>query len=358
MLPLLQNDQGVFKAQNIKDDIRDLTKGINRDKIFILTDEGSKQHCLNIIDADKLTIPQNIITIPQGDINKNIKTAQSVWQHLSDNGADRHSLLINLGGGMPCDLGGFCAASFKRGIKFINIPTTLLAQVDASIGGKTGINLGGLKNEIGFFANPAAVLVDNCFFKTLDTPNLLSGYAELLKHALIHSNQTYQTLKKFDINNPDFQQLGELVIESIRIKDYFVVNDPTEKNIRKALNFGHTIGHAIETYSMQKGKPMLHGYAVAYGMIAELYLSHKQLGFPMAKIEDFAKYIKGLYGHITITENDINPLIELMRHDKKNEANKINFTLLKDIGDIEINCHATEEEIIDSLIFYNQTTSK
>ncbi len=355
MIPQLSTDSKVYRSADIASDLKELTKDYQPDKIFLLTDEGSFKHCFPIIEKGFPFFKENIITISQGDIHKNIDTATKVWMQLSNNGADRHSLLINLGGGMPCDLGGFCASSFKRGIKFINIPTTLLAQVDASIGGKTGINLGGLKNEIGFFANPEAVILSTQFFKSLDQPNLLSGYAELLKHAFIHNNDTWVKLKKFDIKNPNFDELGELVNESIKIKDHFVVNDPTEKNIRKALNLGHTIGHAIETRAMQVNKPLLHGYAVAYGMIAELYLSHKKLGFPMETINEFATYINSLYGHMEISKQEVAPLIELMKHDKKNDSNKINFTLLTNIGEIVINQYADAQEIEEALMFYNNS---
>ena len=355
MLPLLSTGSKVYQAQEINSDIQEITKAFEPDKIFLLTDEGAFKYCFPIIEKGLGIHPEKIIIIPQGDVNKHIETAQKVWNALSNQGADRHSLLINLGGGMPCDLGGFCAASFKRGIQFINIPTTLLAQVDASIGGKTGINLGGLKNEIGFFANPMAVLIDANFLATLDIPNLLSGYAELLKHAFIHDEKTWQQLKAFNISHPDLNLLNQLVNDSIRIKDYFVENDPKEQNIRKALNFGHTIGHAIETFAMQQGKPMLHGYAVAYGMVAELYLSHKQLQFPMETLMEITRYIHELYGNFHIHKADFPALVELMTHDKKNDSNQINFTLLKDIGDIAINQHATSDEIIEALTFYTNT---
>ena len=355
MLPLLSSGSNVYQAQEINSDIKELTKTFEPDKIFLLTDEGAYQYCFPLIEKSLNLLPDKIIIIPQGDVNKHIDTVQKVWTTLSNQGADRHSLLINLGGGMPCDLGGFCAASFKRGIQFINIPTTLLAQVDASIGGKTGINLGGLKNEIGFFANPMAVLIDANFLSTLDSPNLLSGYAELLKHAFIHNKATWQQLKSFNITTPDLKHLSGLVNDSIGIKDYFVENDPKEQNIRKALNFGHTIGHAIETFAMQQGKPMLHGYAVAYGMIAELYLSHKQLQFPLETLMEITHYIHDLYGYYSINETDFTALVELMKHDKKNDSNKINFTLLKDLGDIAINQHATSDEIIEALNFYINT---
>lgn len=358
MQPFLSSKSNVYLSQDINSDIKELAKAFEADKIFLLTDEGAFKCCFPLIEKSMTIHPEKIIIIPQGDVNKHIETANKVWTTLSQQGADRHSLLINLGGGMPCDLGGFCAASFKRGIQFINIPTTLLAQVDASIGGKTGINLGGLKNEIGFFADPMAVLVYSNFLATLDIPNLLSGFAELLKHALIHSHETWNQLKDFNITKPNLKELEQLVCDSIRIKDHFVVNDPKEQNIRKALNFGHTIGHAIETYAMQQGRPILHGHAVAYGMIAELYLCHKKMNFPLAQLEETTRYITDLYGWFEMVEKDFRPLIELMKHDKKNDSNKINFTLLDDIGSISINQHADSREITESLGYYTNARSK
>lgn len=358
MIQLPIKGSNVCQAQDIVSDLQQLTLAYQADKVFILTDEGSFRHCYPTIETALRIDSKKVIIIPQGDINKNIQTAEHVWKVLSNNGADRHSVLINLGGGMPCDLGGFCASSFKRGIHFINIPTTLLAMVDASIGGKTGINLDGLKNEIGFFADPDTVLLHTGFLKSLNTPNLLSGWAELLKHALIHSNDTWLKLKQFDIRKPEWNKLTQLVNESIAIKDYFVQNDPKEQNIRKALNFGHTFGHAFETHAMNIGQPLLHGYAVAFGMICELYMSHKHLNLPIGKVEELSTYINELYGILNLNPSDDDTLIELMKHDKKNNSNKINFTLLNDFGRIEINCHADSNQIISALDYYRDITGQ
>lgn len=339
----------VAAASNFKEDLARLTAGYDPAQIFVLTDRGSFKHCARALDGIEAIRPRNIMTIEQGDTAKNIATATQVWQFLSSHGATRKALLVNLGGGMPCDLGGFCASTFKRGISFINIPTTLLAQVDASIGGKTGINLDGLKNEIGTFRKADAVLIDSTFLTTLDKENLLSGYAEMLKHALIHDAKALDTLMAFDMEHPDFAALQQLVADSIAIKNHFVTNDPEEHNIRKALNFGHTFGHAFETAAMHHGRPMLHGRAVAYGMVCELYLSTRLCALDAAEAERIARYIIGLYGPMSIRPNEVGELIELMRHDKKNTSDAIVFTLLPETGRIEINRTAAAAEITEAL---------
>jgi 3-dehydroquinate synthase len=253
---------------------------------------------------------------------------------------------------MPCDLGGFAASTFKRGIQFINIPTTLLAQVDASIGGKTGINFEGLKNQIGVFNQASAVLIDTSFFSTLSSENMVSGFAEMIKHTLIYSKESWKGLRKFNIHNPDMETLSELVASSIMIKNHFVQNDPTEQFLRKALNFGHTYGHAFESFAMKEGRPVLHGYAVAYGMICELYLSHLRLGFPMTDVMEIANYLKDVFGMFRIEKENYKELFNLMNHDKKNEDNRINFTLLDEIGQMQVNINASEDEVMSVFEFY------
>lgn len=353
MFPLLSKDSNVFIVDDLTKDIEQLIAHFPEGKVFLLSDENSYKHCFDKIKSVKGLDPERTIIIPDGDNNKTLTAVEKVWNILSTGGADRKSLLLTLGGGMPCDLGGFAASTFKRGIQFINIPTTLLSQVDASIGGKTGINFGGLKNEIGVFNQANAVLIDTSFLETLDQSNMVSGYAEMIKHALIFSPEHWNRLNAFDILNPDLNQLKDLVAESIRIKNHFVQNDPTEQNIRKALNFGHTYGHAFESMAMHENRPMLHGYAVAFGMICELHLSHTRLGFPKSEVLEITKYIEQLYGHFNFTKDKFDELYNLMTHDKKNEDNKINFTLLKETGTIKINCQATKEEVYDALHFYN-----
>jgi 3-dehydroquinate synthase len=320
--------------------------------VFILCDENSKQLCYPALASFDFLKGSHLITIPAGDEHKNIETAVQVWKYLSENGATRKSLLINLGGGMVTDIGGFVASSFKRGVRYINLPTTLLGAVDAATGGKTGINFLGLKNEIGVF-NPASdVLINIDFFRTLDAPNLRSGYAEMVKHALIDTRNEWQEVLAFDLDTPDYEKLGVLTGRSVQIKERIVAQDPTEKNIRKALNLGHTIGHAFETFSHLTGRPALHGYAVMWGLLCELYLSHGKLNFPKDELLRLKYMTKEFYGMFAIDCADYETLYELMTHDKKNDSDEINFTLLSDVGAIHINQTATKAEIFDALDFY------
>ena len=254
---------------------------------------------------------------------------------------------------MVTDLGGFAASTFKRGINYINIPTTLLSMVDASVGGKTGINFRGLKNEIGVFNNAATVILDTQFLKTLDAENICSGYAEMLKHGLISNEQMWAELMNFDLEQPDLKLLSRMVADSVAVKERIVTEDPTEQGIRKALNLGHTVGHAFESFAL-KHQPVLHGYAVAWGLICELYLSCMKTGFPTDKMHQTVRFIKEHYGMMSITCDDYPTLLELMTHDKKNVAGIINFTLLGGIGDIRINQTATKDEIYEALDFYRE----
>ena len=323
------------------------------DRTFILTDETTHKLCLPVVSSYACLKDAESIIIPAGDTHKDLNSISHVWSELQRLGATRHSLLINLGGGMVTDLGGFAASTFKRGIQFINIPTTLLSMVDASVGGKTGINFGGLKNEIGVFSNASCVILDTIFLKTLDLENILSGYAEMLKHGLISTEEHWAELMNFDIEKPDLKALGQLVVKSVQVKERIVTEDPTEKGLRKALNLGHTIGHAFESLALQR-KPVLHGYAVAYGLVCELYLSVVKTGFPTDKMRQTVRFIFDHYGRMPITCDDYPALLELMTHDKKNVGNSINFTLLGGIGDIRINQTATKEEIEEALDFYRE----
>lgn len=320
--------------------------------IFVLTDTNTHQKCLPKL----LTIDQirgaNIHTIPFGDTHKHIDTAIGIWQFLVHHMANRHSLMLNVGGGMVTDIGGFTAGTFKRGMRYINVATSLLGAVDAATGGKTGINFEGYKNEVGVFAPSLATIVDVNFFKTLDHPNLKSGYAEMLKHALIYRETHLEELTQFDIENIDYQKFLPILKENISIKENIVQADPKEQGIRKALNFGHTIGHAIESHLLNTQRAVLHGYAIAWGMICELYLSVKTKGFPKQKFERIKAYLIGLYGVPTLQQSEFDTLIELMRHDKKNKSDEINITLLSDIGDICIDQTPSVELIKESLSIF------
>ena len=390
--------QRVIISQDIEHDLAQAIAETENDRVFVLTDDITQECCLPKVASLFAKHNATTITIRHDDTNKTLATLADVWTALQRGGATRHSLLVNLGGGMVTDLGGFAAATFKRGINFINIPTTLLAMVDAAVGGKTGINFGGLKNEVGAFANARYVIVNTCFLDTLDTANLCSGYAEMLKHSLISNAQMWAEHVNFDILQPDLAELQRMVAASIAVKERIVADDPHEHGIRKALNFGHTIGHALEEFSMQqpgsavvsarllplarartaptkqeaqKGgavvstaptKPtnqippgaLLHGYAVAFGLIGELYISARKAGFPTARLHQTARFIRENYGAVAFTCDDYPTLLNLMRHDKKNTSDTINFTLLHDIGDIRINQTATDEEIREALDFIRE----
>jgi 3-dehydroquinate synthase len=323
--------------------------------IYVLTDTTTCALCLPYLYSCGLPQQATIITIAAGDNHKDIHAAIQIWELLSKGGATRKSLFINLGGGMITDLGGFAASTFKRGIRYINIPTSLLGAVDAATGGKTGINLMGLKNEVGVFNPAEQTLIDVHFFKSLDSDNLRSGYAEMVKHALIDTSDEWKAVLAYDLEDIDYDLLSVMVERSVRIKERVVELDPTEKNIRKALNLGHTFGHAFETFSHRVGRPALHGYAVMWGLLCELYLSHVQLSFPKEELLRLKYMLKEYYGKLDFTCNDYEDLYELMTHDKKNDAGYVNFTLLRTVGDIQINCTATKEEIFETLDFYSTT---
>lgn len=348
------NKQEVILCDELEKDLLGAMNSKSYDKLFILTDENTELHCLPAIN--KLLNNNNAIsvTIPAGDLNKNIETLSHVWTQLSQRGATRHSLLINLGGGMTTDLGGFAAATFKRGIRYINIPTTLLSMVDASVGGKTGINFNGLKNEIGAFAPASSVLIETEFLKTLDKENFFSGYAEMLKHGLISNTEHWAELLNFPTDNLDYTRLKELVGKSVQIKEDIVEQDPYEQGIRKALNLGHTVGHAFESLSFEEDRPVLHGYAVAWGIVCELYLSSVKTGFPTDKLRQTVQFIKENYGCFSIDCKIYDKLYAYMLHDKKNTAGIINFTLLKDVGEICINQSADKDEIFEMFDFYRE----
>ena len=346
--------QKVVISGNLERDLVNAISECEHDRIFVLTDETTQQLCWPKIKNFKALKNSTPIIIKATDTHKNLDTLSQVWQALSNGGATRHSLMINLGGGMVTDLGGFAASTFKRGIDFINIPTTLLAMVDASVGGKTGINFGGLKNEIGVFSDSRFVIINTQFLDTLDHDNICSGYAEMLKHGLISDEHTWAELVTFDLDTPDLSQLQRMVAESIKVKERIVEADPHEHGIRKALNLGHTMGHAFESFAMRRGTPILHGYAVAYGLVSELYMSARKTAFPTDRMHQTVRFIRENYGTINITCDDYPTLIELMHHDKKNTSGIINFTLLGNVGDIRINQTANEEEIKEALDFFRE----
>jgi 3-dehydroquinate synthase len=351
-----ENNNSVIYSKKLASDVNALVEGVSSEQLFILTDEHTKIHCLPLLQSEGVLKDAKVYTMPSGDHYKTIETVVDIWKFLGENGGTRKSMIINLGGGVVTDLGGFVANTFKRGIRFINIPTTLLSMVDAAVGGKTGINFNGLKNEIGVINPAETVVFYPDFLRSLDTENLLSGYAEMLKHGLLSSEEEMNRLRKFDATNPDFELLAQLIETSIEVKANIVKQDPTEKGIRKALNLGHTIGHAFESYSHEINRPILHGYAVAWGLIGELFLSYKLKGFPQKIMLNTTRFIKDYYGAFEITCKDYPALYEYMAHDKKNvTAGEINFTLLSNVGEIIPNCIVDKELIYQALDFYRDS---
>lgn len=345
--------QRVIISRHLKTDLAKAIAECEHDRIFVLVDETTNKLCWSLVKDYLCLKDAQTIVIGATDRRKNLDTLVHVWESLQQGEATRHSLLINLGGGMVTDLGGFAASTYKRGINFINIPTTLLAMVDASVGGKTGINFGGLKNEIGVFNDAEFVLLDTNWLRTLDKENIRSGYAEMLKHGLIADETMWAELINFNLAQPNLLQLASMLNKSVRIKERIVTEDPHEKGIRKALNLGHTFGHAFESWAMKR-QPVLHGYAVAFGLIAELYLATTQTDFPTERMRQTVNFIRAYYGSLPITCNDYPELIELMHHDKKNRGNEINVTLLGGIGDIRIDQTITEEDIKEALDFFRE----
>lgn len=301
--------------------------------VFVLADTNTEEHCLPIFLSNLSTESSlEIISIEAGEENKNIETCSGVWNALAELGADRKSILINLGGGVVTDLGGFVASTFKRGIDFINIPTTLLSMVDASVGGKTGVDLGALKNQVGVIVNPKMVLVDPQYLDTLPSEEYRSGYAEMLKHGLIQDHAYWNHLK--DFKKISSEDIKKLIHHSVGIKNKVVLEDPYEHGLRKILNFGHTLGHAIESYCLTKEDKttLLHGEAIAIGMILEAYLSTKLAGLGQDESDEIKTVFNSIYPKIDFTENEIKTILSLLQYDKKNSHGKVKFVLLEAIG--------------------------
>ncbi len=346
--------QPISFTDNAAGRLSEILSSADCDKVFLLVDETTRQLCLGRLESCQELANAPVITIGATDACKNVESLTHVWKALGEGGGSRRSILVNVGGGMVTDLGGFAASTFKRGIRFVNVPTTLLAMVDASVGGKTGINFNGLKNEVGVFNNALHVVIDTGFLATLDDLNIRSGYAEMLKHGLISNTSDWAELLNFDLNNPNLSQLSEILKKNILVKERIVMQDPHEKGLRKALNVGHTVGHAFESFALTSGRPVLHGYAVAWGMVCELYLSVVKAGFPKDKMRQTVAFIRQNYGTLEFGCNDYEKLYELMTHDKKNTRGFINFTLLGDIGDIRLDQTASHDEIFEALDFFRE----
>lgn len=322
-------------------------------KIFVLVDENSHELCYPIfIQQVETTTEIEIVEIESGEENKNIESCINLWNVLTELGADRKSLIINLGGGVITDMGGFVASTFKRGISFINIPTTLLSMVDASAGGKTGVDLGVLKNQVGMFSNPEMVLIDSQYLTTVSAREMRSGMAEVIKYGLTYDADLWSKSKNF--KGFVEGELDNLIYRSIEIKNEVVLEDPKEHGIRKVLNFGHTLGHAIESYFLESADKvnLTHGEAIAIGMITEAYISNKLFDFPKIILDEVKKHITAIFGKVVLKKEDFTPIIELLIHDKKNTNGDVNFVLLTDLENYKFNCKVSKELITDSLDYY------
>lgn len=320
-------------------------------RLFVITDTNVERHVLpTLLPESRSLRSASVITVGPGDAHKNLTTLTSIWEALECEGADRRSAAVCLGGGVVTDMGGFAAATFKRGIRFVNVPTTLLAAVDAAVGGKTGINFQGLKNEIGAFAPADAVIISTSMLPTLPARELLSGYAEMLKHGLLDGPETFAELLSFDIAEADPAGLLPLLRRSVMVKKRVVDADPTEQGLRKALNLGHTPGHAFESRALAAGAPVPHGFAVAWGLVVDAVLSAMKLGFSRDDLRALASFVRANYGSPMIECADYPSIIELMRHDKKNVGGAdINFTLLDAPGRVHIDAICTPAEITAAL---------
>ena len=338
--------QKIIFTNEVQAAIKEAVAELNPRNVFVLTDDNVEK------EIGDLPEEWTKITIRPGDVNKNIESLCHVWMELQKGGATRKSVMVNIGGGVVTDLGGFAAASFKRGIRFVNAPTTLLAAVDAAVGGKTGVNFNGLKNEIGTFREAESVVISTKYFASLPAEELKSGYAEMIKHGLISGEATYNKLLDYHFDVVDGQALLDLVSESVEVKRRIVEQDPFEKGLRRALNLGHTAGHAFESMALSRKKPVPHGYAVAWGMVVEAILSHTEKGFPSAELYRLADYIRQHYGAFHITCDDYPALLELMRHDKKSEHGELNFTLLHAVGDVETGCVVDAKQVEAALDIY------
>ena len=315
--------------------------------LFIIVDSKTNELCLpQLLSYLETELTIEIIEFDAGEVHKNIETCIQIWNVLTELGADRKTLIINLGGGVVTDLGGFVASTFKRGVDFINIPTTLLAMVDASVGGKNGVDLGNLKNQIGVINVPKMVLIDTKYLETLPKNEMRSGLAEMLKHGLIYDKNEWE--KFLDLKSIDFADFDDFIYRSVSIKNEIVIQDPTEKNIRKALNFGHTLGHAVESYFLESENKttLLHGEAIAAGMILESFISKEKNLITIDEFYQIKNTIKSIFEDIVFEENDLKPIIELLIHDKKNEYGSVQFALLDGIGKIKIN-QEVENQLID-----------
>ncbi|MDN3706997.1 3-dehydroquinate synthase [Myroides ceti] len=353
MKTIISKSYSIVFGEKSYENLYEIIKENNYSKIFILTDTNTSEYCLPHFLAHFATeVPFEIIEIEAGEIHKNIETCFEVWNALEELEGDRKSLLLTLGGGTVSDLGGFVASTYKRGIHSIHIPTTLLAMVDASVGGKTGVNLGSLKNLIGTFSLPKMVLIDVSYLQTLPQNEMQSGLAEMLKHGLIADMDYWNELK--DLSNLTTDDLERLIHRSIEIKNNIVLQDYEEQHLRKGLNFGHTLGHAIESLFLEdpEKEKLLHGFAIAQGMILEAYLSYKKEFISLTFYEEIKEIIRSIFDKVDLSDNDVQTIFSLLTHDKKNAFGEVNFTLLKNRGEFSYNELVTNDLISEAIHDY------
>ena len=318
-------------------------------RLVVLTDSNTHSQCLPLVNG---VLSNNTIytCVEAGEIHKNLETCTQIWSEMTEAALDRKTLMLNLGGGVVTDMGGFCASLYKRGIRFINMPTTLLSQVDASVGGKLGVDFQGLKNHLGVFNEPETVIIAPEFLQTLPQAELRSGYAEILKHGLIRDKAYFEKLKTKNWESQDWESL---IRHSVGIKKAVVEADPKEAGLRKILNFGHTIGHAFESYFLNTENHLLHGEAIALGMICEGFLSFQKIGFSFEELDQLNKMMLQIYGKVEFSEEHLNPILDLCLQDKKNEGSTLLFSLLNSIGDCDYNIPVNREEIREAILYYH-----
>jgi 3-dehydroquinate synthase len=342
--------ESIIFSDALANDLEDLLNGQQYSKIGVITDSNTLKYCYPLIKAH-LPADHSLYSFQAGEANKTIHTCMQIWQWMTEEGFDRKALILNVGGGVVGDMGGFCAATYKRGIRFINLPTTLLSQVDASVGGKLGVDFNGFKNHIGVFTSPDTVFIASDFLDTLPEAELRSGYAEVIKHGLIQDADYFSKLKATEWQKQDWKFI---IAHSVSIKKDVVTQDPLESGLRKILNFGHTIGHAFETFYLGSEKHLLHGEAIAIGMICEGYLSVKKSGLSKQELAQLSRLLFTIYGKFEFEPDAVSAIVQLCAQDKKNDGQVLNFSLLKSIGTCTYNIPVLPEEIREAILYYRK----
>lgn len=338
----------IFFGPDAFPNLQEFLKNKAFSQVLVLADENTKRDCYPLV---KKYLPEHVLLqIPAGEENKTLQTCETIWQFLTENQFDRWGVVVNLGGGVIGDMGGFCAALYKRGLAFVNVPTTLLAMVDASVGGKTGVDFSGFKNQLGVFRDPNAVFIDPVFLETLGLRHLKAGYAEIIKHWLIADAAAFETQRWVGLAAADWAQL---IPGSIATKSRIVQADPQENGMRKILNFGHTIGHAVESYFLgQAGRELLHGEAVAVGLLCESYLSEQKGLLTAPELSQIETFLASVFEKVKLTPEDMTGILPFLQQDKKNFRGTINCVLLESIGQAVYDQPVTLSEVERSLRYY------